>query len=210
MSGSNQQPVGLFPLCYRIGTSAPGAQNLALNLLVFTPEQTVNGTAAITQATNPPLDVHSDVWGEYTYLTVMKPGVSKILITVQGNQGGPGSNSIVNFKLHLVVGSDWKEGVANYEYFNGQRWVKVNAPAHLVESVPSYAHSEPLEPGPVIPAYSPIMPLYAAPIQSAIASGNLAHMKSLASLAKQQLDQQPQLQSVLEAAKGEISRLERR
>ncbi|WP_347905371.1 DUF1842 domain-containing protein [Pseudomonas purpurea] len=210
MSDSNQHAVGLFPLCYRIGTSAAGAQNLALNLLVFTPEQTVSGTAAITQATNPPLDVHSDVWGEYTYLTVMKPGVSKILITAQGNQGGSGSNSVVNFKLHMVVGSDWKEGVANYEYFNGQRWVKVSAPAHLIESVPSYAHSLPLEPGPVIPAYSPIMPLYAAPIQSAIASGDLAQMKSLASLAKQQLDQQPQLQSALEAAKGEISRLERR
>ena len=64
MSGSNQQPVGLFPLGYRIGTSMPGAQSLALNLLVFTPDETVNGTAAITQATNPPLDVHSDVWGD--------------------------------------------------------------------------------------------------------------------------------------------------
>ncbi|EJM17212.1 Protein of unknown function (DUF1842) [Pseudomonas sp. GM18] len=211
MSGSNQQPVGLFPLCYRIGTSAPGAQSLALNLLVFTPEQTVSGTATITQATNPPLDVHSDVWGEYTYLTVMSPGVSKILITAQGNNGGPGSNSIVNFKLHLVVGSDWREGVANYEYYNGERWVQVTAPAHLVESVPSNAYkSVPLEPGPVIPAYPPIMPLYAAPIQSAIASGDLAQMKNLARLAQQQLDQQPQLQSALETAKGEISRQERR
>ncbi|TVT80753.1 DUF1842 domain-containing protein [Pseudomonas sp. H3(2019)] len=210
MSGSSQQSVGLFPLCYRIGTQQPGAQSLALNLLVFTPEQTVNGTAAITQATNPPLDVHSDVWGEYTYMTVMKPGVSKILITVQGNQGGPSSNSMVNFKLHLVVGDDWKAGVANYEYFNGQRWVKVTAPAHLVESVPSKAYPLPLEPGPVILPYPPIMPLYAAPIQGAIASGDLAQMKNLASLAKQQLEQQPQLQSALEAAKGEISRLERR
>lgn len=212
MSGSNQQPVGLFPLAYRIGTSAPGAQSLALNLLVFTPDETVNGTAAITQATNPPLDLHSDVWGEYTYLTVMSPGVSKILITAQGNQGGPGSNSIVNFKVQLVVGTDWKDGIANYSYYDGQRWVEVNnAPARLVE-VSSRAFP-PLEPGPVIPPqspYPPIMPLYAAPIQSAIASGDLAQMKNLASLAKQQLDQQPQLQSALEAAKGEISRLERR
>lgn len=213
MSGSNQQPVGLFPLAYRIGTSAPGAQSLALNLLVFTPEETVSGTAAITQATNPPLDVHSDVWGEYTYLTVMSPGVSKILITAQGNQGGPGSNSIVNFKIQLVVGTDWKDGIANYTYYDGQRWIEVNnVPARLAESVRSSAFP-PLEPGPVIPPqspYPPIMPLYAAPIQSAIASGDLAQMKNLASLARQQLDQQPQLQSALEAAKGEIGRLERR
>ncbi|UVM48240.1 MULTISPECIES: DUF1842 domain-containing protein [unclassified Pseudomonas] len=215
MSGSTQQLVGLFPLSYRIGTSAPGAQSLALNILVFTPDETVNGTAAITQATNPPLDVHSDVWGEYTYLTVMSPGVSKILITAQGNQGGPGSNSIVNFKLQLVVGTDWKEGVANYSYLNGQQWVEVNnAPAHLVDSVPSNVSAlPPLEPGPVIPpqsSYPPIMPLYAAPIQSAMASGDLAQMKNLARLAQQQLDQQPQLTSALEVAKGEISRQERR
>ncbi len=213
MSGSTQQNVGLFPLAYRIGTGQPGAQSLALNLLVFTPEETVSGTASITQATNPPLDVHSDVWGEYTYLTVMSPGVSKILIVGQGNHGGTGSNSIVNFKIRLVVGTDWKEGVANYSYFDGQRWIEINnVPAHLSDSVRSSAFP-PLEPGPVIPphsSYPPILPLYAAPIQSAIASGDLAQMKNLASLAKQQLDQQPQLQSALEAAKGEISRLERR
>ena len=80
MSGSTEN-VGLFPVSYRIGTGAPGAQSLALHLLVSTPDTKVNGTAAITQATNPPLDVHSDVWGEYTYLTVMSPGVSKILVT---------------------------------------------------------------------------------------------------------------------------------
>jgi hypothetical protein len=204
MSGSTQQNVGLFPVCYRIGTGAPGAQTLSLNLLVSTPQHEVSGTAAITQATNPPLDVHADVWGEYTYMTVMSPGVSKILITAQGNHGGRGSNSILSFKLHLVVGTEWKDGVANYQYFDGQRWHEVNnAPAHLVDSF-----YPPLEPGPVI--VPPIMPLYAAPIQSAIASGDLAQMKNLAKLAQQQLDQQPQLQGALEAAKSEVSRLQNR
>ncbi|KIH84174.1 DUF1842 domain-containing protein [Pseudomonas batumici] len=211
MSGSTQQFVGLFPLSYRIGTNAPGAQSLTLNLLVFTPEQSVSGTAVVTQAINPPLELQSDVWGEYTYMTVMSPAVSKILITAQGNHGGPSSNSAVNFKLHLVVGSDWKEGVANYQYFDGQRWVQVNnAPAHLEQPVQSNVAYVPTGPGPVILPYPPIMPLYAAPIQSAIASGDLAQMKHLAGLAKQQLERQPQLQSALEAAKSEISRLERR
>ncbi|MCY0109012.1 DUF1842 domain-containing protein [Pseudomonas monsensis] len=206
MSGSTQQHVGLFPVCYRIGTNAPGAQTLSLNLLVSTPQQEVSGTAAITQAINPPLDVHADVWGEYTDMTVMAPGVSKILITAQGNHGGPGANSIVTFKLHLVVGTDWKDGVANYAYFDGQRWHEVsNAPVHLVDSF-----YPPLEPGPVILPHPPIMPLYAAPIQSAIASGDLAQMKNLAKLAQQQLDQQPQLQSALEKAKSEVSRLQSR
>jgi len=213
MSGSTQQSAGLFPLCYQIGNQVPGAPNLVLNLLVYTPEQNVRGTSEITQATNPPVDVHSDVWGQYTYLTVMPQSTSKILITAQGNHGGPGSNSMVNFKLQLVVGNDWKEGIANYQYFNGHNWVDVNnAPAHLIESVPSHAYVlPPLQqgPGPVL-QYPPITPLYAAPIHGAIASGDLAHMKSLASLAKQQLDQLPQLRGAVEAAKEEISKLERR
>ncbi|MFJ2279990.1 DUF1842 domain-containing protein [Pseudomonas sp. NPDC087803] len=203
MSGSTEN-VGLFPVSYRIGTGAPGAQSLALHLLVSTPNTKVNGTAAITQATNPPLDVHSDVWGEYTYLTVMSPGVSKILVTAQGNHGGPGANSIVNFKVKLVVGTDWREGVANYSYFDGQRWHEVNnAPAHLVESIPS-----PFNPGPVINPHPPILPLYAAPIQSAIASGDLAQMKNLARLAEQQLEQLPKLRDALDTAKKEVSRLQ--
>lgn len=210
MSGSvQQQNVGLFPVSYRIGTGLPGAQSLSLSLLVSTPDKHVTGTAAITQATNPPLDIDSDVWGEYTYMTVMKPAVSKILITAQGNHGGPGSNSIVNFKIHLVVGEDWREGVANYEYFDGQRWHELNnVPAHLVE-VPSHVF-QPFNPGPVILPYQPILPLYAAPIQSAISSGDLAQMKSLAKLAQQQLDQQPQLQKAVEDAKGEISKQQAR
>ncbi|AZD21424.1 MULTISPECIES: DUF1842 domain-containing protein [Pseudomonas] len=214
MSGSTTSPVGLFPLSYRIGNPTPGAPSLTLDLLVYTPEQTVRGTSVVTQATNPPLDLQSDVWGQYTYLTVMPPSSSKILVTAQGNQGGPGSNSIVTFKIQLVVDHDWKNGIANYQYYNGQRWVSVeNAPAHLVESVPSYALSAlpiPLEPGPVLLPYPPITPLYAAPIHGAIASGDLTQMKSLASLAQQQLDQLPQLRSALDAAKDEIGRLERR
>ncbi|UQS17695.1 DUF1842 domain-containing protein [Pseudomonas sp. HS6] len=207
---ATQQNVGLFPVSYRIGTGLPGAQSLLLNLLVSTPQHEVSGGATVTQATNPPLDIHSDVWGEYTYLTVMKPGVSKILITAEGNHGGHGSNSIINFKIRLVVGTDWKEGVANYQYLNGTHWVEVNnVPVHLAE-VQSKVFP-PFEPGPVIIHHNPpILPLYAAPIQSAIASGDLAQMKNLAKLAKQQLDQQPQLQSALEAAKKEISRLQAR
>ncbi|MBP5114123.1 DUF1842 domain-containing protein, partial [Pseudomonas protegens] len=90
MSGNYSQAEGLFPLSYRIGTSQPGAPTLILNLLAYTPEHSVRGTSSITQAVNPPLDLHSDVWGQYTYLTVMPPSTSKILITAQGNQGGPG------------------------------------------------------------------------------------------------------------------------
>ncbi|WP_025130122.1 DUF1842 domain-containing protein [Pseudomonas sp. PH1b] len=209
MSGSIPQE-GLFPLSYRIGTSQPGAQTLILNLLVYTPEHSVRGTSSITQAVNPPLDLHSDVWGQYTYLTVMSPSTSKILITAQGNQGGPGSNSVINFKLHLVVGEDWKEGVANYQYYNGHSWVTVNqVPAHLQESVQSSTLSAPQH-GQHNRPLPPISALYAAPIHGAIASGDLAQMKSLHRVATQQLEQLPLIRTALDAAKAEIGKHERR
>jgi len=211
MSGNYSQAEGLFPLSYRIGTSQPGAPTLILNLLVYTPEHSVRGTSSITQAVNPPLDLHSDVWGQYTYLTVMPPSASKILITAQGNQGGPGSNSVINFKLHLVVSDDWKEGVANYQYYNGHSWVTVNqVPAHLQETVQSSTLSAPLHRGQPNHPLPPISALYGAPIHGAIASGDLAQMKSLHKVATQQLEQLPLIRAALVAAKAEISQQERR
>ncbi len=210
MSDSHSQE-GLFPLSYRIGTSQPGAPTLLLNLLVYTPERSVRGTSSITQATNPPLDLHSDVWGQYTYLTVMSPTTTKILITAQGNQGGPGSNSIITFKLHLVVDDDWKQGTANYQYYNGHSWVTVsNVPAQLEDNVRSSTHSKPqLHSQPHHPL-PPISALYAAPIHGAIASGDLAQMKSLHRVATQQLEQLPLIRTALDAARAEIGKQERR
>ncbi|MDZ3991753.1 DUF1842 domain-containing protein [Pseudomonas sp. Teo4] len=124
--------VGLFPVSYQIGNNAPGAPRLQLDLLVYTPDRTVNGTAQISQTTNPPLDVHEEVWGSYSYLTVQPPSEGKILLTVQGNQGGPHANSPVQFKLRALLEENWQRGVADFEYFNGQRWVSVdNVPVVL-------------------------------------------------------------------------------
>ncbi|MCE4055694.1 DUF1842 domain-containing protein [Pseudomonas sp. Au-Pse12] len=211
MSATQSQAEGLFPLSYRIGTSQPGAPSLILNLLVYTPELTVRGSSTITQAVNPPLDLHSDVWGQYTYLTVMPPSASKILITAQGNQGGPGSNSIITFKLHLVVSDDWKEGIANYQYYNGHSWVTVNqVPAHLQETVQSSTLSTPEHQGQHNRLHVTSAALYAAPIHGAIASGDLAQMKSLHKAATQQLEQLPLIRTALVAAKAEINKQERR
>lgn len=206
MSDTAQTDIGLFPVSYLIGTGKDGAQRLTLNLLVAPPRSAVTGDAHITQATNPPLDVHSHVHGDYTYLTVMPPSEGRILITAQGHGG-----NTINFKLHLVLSQDWKQGVANYSYLNGSAWVEVeNAPAKLNPELKSRYFPLPLEPGPVILPNPPINALYGVPIQSATASGDLAHMKTLASYARQQLDAQPQLRKELDALKSEIAKLERK
>ncbi|AZC23866.1 DUF1842 domain-containing protein [Pseudomonas sessilinigenes] len=210
MSGSNAQE-SLFPVSYRIGTSDPGAPNLQLNLLVYTPERSLRGTSSITQAASPPLDLQTDDWGQYTYLTVTSPTSTKILLTVAGNQGGPGANSIITFKLHLVVDDDWKQGVANYQYYNGHSWVTVNdVPAYLENNIESSSLSRPQPHGHSHHPLPPLAALYAAPIHGAIASGDLAQMKSLHRLATQQLEQLPLIRTALDAAKSEIARQERR
>ncbi|TKC91597.1 DUF1842 domain-containing protein [Trinickia terrae] len=204
MSASN--PVGLFPVRYLIGTGMAGAPSLGLNLLVDTPERRVVGTAAVTQAVNPPLDFHADVWGSYTYLTLMPPVNSRILVTAEGNSGGPTSNSMVTFKLRLLLNSDWQTGVATYEYWDNGSW-------HEVANVPAKIDREfvPLEPGPVIPGSLSVgnrmQTLYGPSLQQSRASGDLAQMKALAAFAQQQLNSRDDITSALAALKAEIGKL---
>jgi hypothetical protein len=170
--------IGLFPARYVVGTGLPGA---------------------------PPLEFHADTWGTFTYMALMPPSETRILVVLQGNTGGPESNSITTFRLHLVLDSDWQHGVANYSYLNDGRWVEIsNVPARLD---PEFV---PLEPGPVIPSnpHGGPTPLYGVSIQHALASGDLAHMKTLASFAQQQLDSRASIQTGLSELKAEIARLE--
>ncbi|PWB35140.1 hypothetical protein DCO48_03920 [Pseudomonas sp. SDI] len=170
MTDSVQAPVGLFPLSYVIGTDAAGAQRLLLDLLVYTPERTVNGHAHITQAINPPLDLQLSAWGSYSYLTVVPVSQGKILITAQGNHGGPTANSIVAFKLHLVVDNDWKTGVASYQYLNNGQWVSVN-------QVPAKLDSSRIQEAGTVDKQAR---LHAATQEAAIAGGNLVALRALA------------------------------
>ena len=135
MSNQTEQ-VGLFPVSYEIGGNMPGAPLFKVNLVVFTPARTVNGAGHITQATNPPLDVQTSLFGQYTYMTVM-PNNSHILVTALGHPTtlGPGTPvSPPNVQLRMVLSSDWKSGTANYEYLGSNRqWHRVdNAPVKLV------------------------------------------------------------------------------
>jgi len=171
MSDSLLAPsAGLFPVSYQIGNAAAGAPRLQLDLLVYTPDRSLNGTAQITQAVNPPLDLHLDVWGSYTYLTVQPPSEGRILITAQGNQGGPHANSPVQFKFRALLEPGWQHGVADYEYYNGQRWVSV-------DNVPVTLEGQRIQQLANVDLHSE---LHNATLEAAIANGDLAHLKQLA------------------------------
>ncbi|WP_106076448.1 DUF1842 domain-containing protein [Chromobacterium amazonense] len=173
----------LFPVSYIITTGAPGAQTLTLTLLVNTVADTVVGFAKITQAiaTQNPSATAYDAWGQYTYLTVMPPSDGRILITAQGNHGGPHANSPSGFKIELLLDRTWAEGIANYSYDNGQAWINLeNVPAHLNRS---------LERLPVTPYPDPVFtPLYAVSIQNAVAKNDSAEISRLRDSAINQRD----------------------
>lgn len=140
MNAITDTKTGLFLASFDIGKSMPGAPLLRLNLTVFTPGETVSGVAHLIQATNPPLDLASDVKGQYTQMCVM-PRQCHVLLTAQGHpiakwpQGaGIGPVLPANFELRMVLGEDWQSGTANYKYQDSHLvWHEVkDAPVTLV------------------------------------------------------------------------------
>lgn len=132
---------GLFLVSYEIGGHMPGAPLFGVSFTVYTPGETVSGIGHITQATNPPLDIGTDLSGQFTYMCVM-PKNCHILITATGypvvkwpQGGGIGPVIPPNTELRMVVSEDWKSGTANYKYLDGGgNWHEVkDAP---VKSVP--------------------------------------------------------------------------
>ncbi|WP_455926085.1 DUF1842 domain-containing protein [Pseudomonas putida] len=172
MSESTLQPiVGLFPVSFDVGTHKPGAQQLHVDLLVNTPRQRLAGAGTLTQAINPPLDLTFEVAGEYTYLGLIPPTEARILLTLQGRQSGQGVTSPIVFKAQLIVEPNWQSGFATYSY-------QVNGQWHTVDQVPVQLDGKRIqEQG----NHDPAVRLHQATLEAAIATGDLAQLKRLAS-----------------------------
>ncbi len=133
METAEKTKTGLFIANFEIGENMPGALHLALNLSVFTPEETLSGIGHITQAVNPPVNIATKISGGYTYMCVM-PKNCHILVTATGYpiikwpQGaGIGPVEQPNFELRMVLEENWKSGVANYKFMDGTgKWHEVN------------------------------------------------------------------------------------
>jgi hypothetical protein len=79
------EKTGLFPVCYEIGNPIPGAPLFTAKLVVNAPEKTINSfEGRITQTTNPPLDIATDLHGYYFYATVMMPAKTLIVVHLIG------------------------------------------------------------------------------------------------------------------------------
>jgi hypothetical protein len=124
---------GLFIVSYRITTGLAGAPTFVVHLAVNTPNQTVSGKGQITNTSNPPLDIHTNLNGDYTYMTVM-PNNSKILVVAEGypdvkwpSHGGVGPVILPNTKLRMILEDNWESGTANFSFIdaNGE-WVTID------------------------------------------------------------------------------------
>jgi hypothetical protein len=116
MAATPSPLVGLYPVSLTIGTHAPGAPTLALNLLVFAPAGTITGSGEITQALpkasaipvtkitgklvhiHGRIQVHLEGTGIYTF---PPPAI--------GTAEGP-------VDIHMSLDDKW-DGHATYSYF---------------------------------------------------------------------------------------------
>lgn len=140
---------GLFLVNYQVGTGEPGAPTLNLSLAVNTSHKTIHGVGEITQAVNPPVDVHTKVDG--TYLPIRIMGNPSLLVEATGmppvhwpdrrRSQGHGPVILPNFFLQMVL-QDWESGgTAYYRYQNAEgHWVEVNdAPVKKVDTLANQA-----------------------------------------------------------------------
>ena len=133
---SKPTEMGTFLACYEIGGDKPGAPLFRVNLVVDVPARTVNGSGRITQAISPPLDIATQLHGQFSYMTVM-PRVVHILVVATGYPVVPhGGIGLVepNADLRMVLDEGWKSGTADYKYRDdGGKWVDIEqAPVKAV------------------------------------------------------------------------------
>lgn len=129
---------GLFHTRLNVRTPLLGAPALTLDLLVNTVNHRVSGTARITQATNPQLLVHADVWGEFAALPFGPGGATQITLRLDGNPSGPTSELAQTFHLRGLLQEDWSQGNASYRFFDNGHWV--NLPSVPVKQASEISH----------------------------------------------------------------------
>jgi hypothetical protein len=127
---------GLFIVSYAIGKGLPGAVSFTLNLGVYTPDETVSGSGYISQTVNPPININTNLTGQYTYMCVM-PKNCHILVTLVGypvvkwaNVAATGSEVSPNVDLRMVLTEDWTSGSATYSF------VDAKGKTHELKDVP--------------------------------------------------------------------------
>lgn len=187
---------GLFHTIYHTVPGISGGVSLTLNLLVHTPTKKITGHARVFQATHPALDLQYDVRGDYTQVNVFLRGAPYpiYLVNLAGHTHG-GCLLTPAFSLHGVFQGGWQQGNVAYRYQSNGVWHDQSQTIQAQYSPPR-------------PPFLP-MPLYAAALQQASASGNLAELKQLAAAAQAQLEQSDDIRLALDQLNTHIAEREK-
>lgn len=134
---------GLFLASYEIGnTHMMGNVRFHVSLLVNTADRSVTGVGNVTQPVSPPVNIRSELNGEFHYQCTMKS--CHIMVNLSGTQPYPGIPPfgvmpIHNTQLAILLDDDWKQGTANFSYLDDKgEWQEVQgAPVTLIDSAVS-------------------------------------------------------------------------
>ena len=111
--------IGSYLAYWRIGSGAPGAPLLDLKTVVSAPTHHIQGAGDITQAVNPPVNLHTIVTGSFSNMGT----AVAISLTGVPHQGA----GIENFQGHLHLANGWNsDGIASYRFMNNGTWHEVD------------------------------------------------------------------------------------
>lgn len=119
MTQAAEQPVevnhdgALFLACYRVADGGVGGLVLTLHLTVDTSTKRITGFGYVTQTTNPPLRLPTELRGRYSELALQ--GHRLIIVTATGYPHDSTGFILPNLQLSMAL-EDWKSGTAEYEY----------------------------------------------------------------------------------------------
>lgn len=188
-------PTPSFDLYRVTGTAGnaglPGAPILHFDLLVHASTGSVSGQANITQAIAPPNNniLITNVTGQVRQLG-FGTGPATQVVSLHGTYGQPGPPPttfiiLEQFSAHFATNGSW-DGRGGFDYGG-----------HKVSDVPVTSAKS---------GVPPIRTLYGVVIHDAAASGDLAHMKAIASQAQAHVAQTPEIQAALDALSAEIAK----
>lgn len=136
---SERNITGLFLANYVIGSGLLGATSFRASLLINTPDRSVSGRGIVSQSTTPPLNLVSNLSGEYHYQCV--DDECYVLVNLVGAQPyfgiPPIGSDLQNTRAHLMLNDDWQSGVANISYLDPRSggWIEYEQlPVTLVDN----------------------------------------------------------------------------
>jgi len=124
MSNKNET-LHLFRASYLVSNHLAGGVSFKMELVIDSKTKKVVGIGHITQAISPPMNIVTQLVGDYSYMCTMDS--CNILVVAEGVSPfhpliHDVPQSYKNSTLRMVLNEDWKSGTATYMYLYEGEW----------------------------------------------------------------------------------------